>query len=138
MNLDLDESQHAAWEAYLMRKNVRLFGRAGCGKSAVVRRCISHAQRVHGSERVGVLAWSNQAAGLINGVTLHQFLGVGIAELPKHRVLAAVRAQQVVEENIKNIKVIIFDELPIVPTRWFDVVKYVVRQLALPHNQARP
>lgn len=138
MSFDLDESQHAAREAYLTSKNVGLFGRAGCGKSAVLRRCIAHAQRVHGSGRVGILAWSNEAANLINGVTLHKFLGVGIAELPKDRVLAAVRARHVVKEKIMNIKVIIFDELPMVSARWFDVAEDVVRQLALPHKQARP
>lgn len=138
MDFDLDESQHVAWQAFLDKKNVAVFGRAGCGKSAFLRHCIRYAERVHGANRVGVLAWTTQAAGLIGGETLHKFLRVGIAELPKDVILTMVRRNIHVRERVRNTKVLIIDELPQISTRWFGILEYVVRQLAVLHKQALP
>lgn len=138
MAFDLDTSQQTAWEAYLGGKNVCLFGRAGSGKSAVLRRAIQHAQRAHGTDRVGILSWTAHAAKLIGGETLHKFLQVGIAPLPKDVILASVRSKFRVKERLKNVTVIFIDELPQVPARWFVVLEYVVRQLAVAHKQALP
>lgn len=138
MDFDLDEAQHHAWEAFLDKKNVAVFGRAGCGKSAFLRYCIRHAERVHGPTRVGILAWTTQAAGLIGGETLHKFLRVGIAEVPKDVICAMVQRNVYVRERIKNMKMLIIDELPQIAARWFDILEYVFRQLALLHKQALP
>eukprot|EP00170_Pyropia_yezoensis_P004420 contig_18107_g4433 len=138
MAFDLDTSQQTAWEAFLSGKNAGLFGRAGSGKSVVLRRAIQHAQRVHGADRVGVLSWTTHAAKLLDGETLHKFLQVGIAPLPKDVILASVRSKFRVKERIKNVTVIFIDELPQVPTRWFVVLEYVERQLAAAHKQALP
>lgn len=138
MSFDLDDSQHEAWERFLEGKNVGLFGRAGCGTSTVLLRAIAHAQRLHGSEHVVVLAWTNHAANLISGQTLHKFLHVGIADVPKEVVLEQVRSNTFVRDHVKAAKVIFVDELPQFPARWFAVLEFVVRQLALASRQALP
>lgn len=138
MDFDLDDSQHVAWQTFLDNKNVAVFGRAGCGKSAFLRHCIRHAERVHGANRVSVLAWTTHAAGLIGGETLHKFLRVGIAELSKEVILTMVRRNIHVRDRVKNTKVLIIDELPQISTRWLGILEYVVRQLAVLHKQALP
>lgn len=138
MAFDFDESQQEAWELYLGRKSVGLFGRAGCGKSAVLLRAIAHAQRTHGMNRVVVLAWTNFAANLVGGQTLHKFLRVGIADIPKEAVLQKVNSNTCARESVKAAKVIFIDELPMFPERWFKVLEYVVRQLAVDSRQGRP
>lgn len=138
MSFDLDDSQHEAWERFLEGKNVGLFGRAGCGTSTVLLRAIAHAQRLHGSEHVVVLAWTNHAANLISGQTLHKFLRVGIADVPKEVVLEQVRSNTFVRDHVKAAKVIFVDELPQFPARWFAVLEFVVRQLAPASRQALP
>lgn len=138
MSFDLDESQQEAWELYLGKKNVCLFGRAGCGKSTLLLRAIAHAQRTHGTNRVVVLAWTNFAANLAGGQTLHKFLRVGIADVPKEIILEKVRCNAFARESVKAAKVIFIDELPQFPARWFAVLEYVVRQLALDSHQGRP
>lgn len=138
MSFDLDESQQEAWELYLEKKNVCLFGRAGCGKSTLILRAIAHAQRTHGTNRVVVLAWTNFAANLVGGKTLHKFLRVGIADVPKDVILEKVRCNAFARESVKAAKVIFIDELPQFPARWFAVLEFVVRQLALDSHQGRP
>lgn len=106
MSFDLDEYQQSAWELFLSGKNVALFGRAGCSKSAVLSRAIDYAQRVHGATGVGVMAWTSQAASLINGMTFHKFLAIGIAELPKEVILEklepVVQSRTLVQEHLTS------------------------------------
>ncbi|OSX79642.1 hypothetical protein BU14_0074s0072, partial [Porphyra umbilicalis] len=126
MAFDLDASQQSAWEGFLAGKNVGLFGRAGCGKSAVLTRAIAHARRVHGVDQ------------MIDGQTLHKFLQVGIAELPKERVLEKVKANLFVRAEVTKTTVIFIDELPLIAARWISVLEYVVRQLAPGVRHGRP
>eukprot|EP00170_Pyropia_yezoensis_P004839 contig_19696_g4853 len=138
MAFDLDPSQQSAWERFLAGKNVGLFGRAGCGKSTILKRAIAHARRIHGSDRVGVMAWTTAAAKLIDGQTVHKFLSVGIAELPKDRVLAAVKRNAFVHRKVANTAVIFIDELPLIAARWFNVLEFVLRRLAPAGKHGRP
>jgi len=138
MAFDLDDMQQQVWEKYLAKKNVALFGRAGCGKSTVMMRAINHARRDHGEDRVGVLAWTNHAAGLIGGQTLHKFLRVGPAPLPKESVLQMVQKNSAAKYRIKNVRVMFIDEVSTIASRWFAVLENVVRQLAVPYMQALP
>ena len=135
---DLDASQQSAWEGFLAGKNVGIFGRAGCGKSAVLTRAIAHARRVHGVDRVGVMAWTTAASKMIDGQTLHKFLQVGIAELPKRRVLEKVKGNVFVRAKVTKTTVIFIDELPLIAARWFSVLEFVVRQLVPAGRHGRP
>jgi len=138
MAFDLDISQQSAWEGFLKGKNVGLFGRAGSGKSAVMQRAIAHARRLHGADRVGVIAWTTAAAKVIDGHTLHKFLRVGIAELPKERILIAVKRNVFIRQRLSNTAVVFIDELPLIAARWFVILEYVIRQLAPAGRHGRP
>lgn len=138
MSFDLDEYQQSAWELFLSSKNVALFGRAGCGKSAVLSRAVDYAQRVHGATGVGLMAWTSQAASLINGMTFHKFLAIGIAELPNEVILEKVRSNHIVSSKVRATRVILIDEVALFPARWFAVLEFVVRQLAPPFAHAKP
>lgn len=138
MAFDLDLSQHSAWEGFLAGKNVGLFGRAGCGKSTVLKRAIDRARSVHGEAGVGVVSWTTAAAKLIDGQTMHKFLRIGIAELPKERILEAVKRNKFVRHKVAHTSILFIDEVPLIPTRWFTIFEYVVRQLAPAGKQGRP
>lgn len=138
MPIELDNSQQQAWDLFVVGRNVGLFGRAGSGKSAVMSQAIAHARRTLGADRVGVMAWTTQAANLLGGTTFHKFLSIGIGEVPKEIVLARVRANAFVRRKVSMVKVIFIDEVPQFVSRWFAVLEYVVRQLAPAARQALP
>lgn len=138
MVLELDESQQRAWDLFVDGKNVGLFGRAGCGKSAVLTEAISYAKRRVGADRVAVVAWTTHAASLIGGSTFHKFLSIGIAELPKEVVLSKVRGNIFTRSKVNRLKLIVVDEVPQFASRWFAVFEYVVRQLAPRSKHAQP
>ncbi|KAK1857387.1 hypothetical protein I4F81_000552 [Pyropia yezoensis] len=58
----LDASQERAMELFRSGANIALFGRAGCGKSEVMRRMVAEATARWGREGVAVSAFSGSAA----------------------------------------------------------------------------
>lgn len=77
-SIDLDPSQQQPWEAFISKKNVGLFDRAGSGKSTVLGWAIARARKVHGVAGVGVMAWTTSAAEIIGGCTFHKFLCIRV------------------------------------------------------------
>lgn len=138
MDFELDSRQQNAWEVFVAGRNVALLGRAGCGKSAVMREAIWHAQRSLASNHVAVMAWTTHAASLLGGTTLHKFLSVGIAELSKEAILTNVKGNTFARARISQVKAIFIDEVPQFPARWLTVLKHVVQLLVPPGSQGRP
>lgn len=101
-------------------------------------RATKHARRIHGDKQVGVMAWTNPAASLIGGKTVHQFLGVGVAPLPKEKDMYIVKRNAATRYRIQGVRVIVIDELPMMAARWFGALEYVLRQLAVPCMQTVP
>jgi len=101
-------------------------------------RAIAHARRLHGTDRVEVLAWTTAAAKFIDGSTLHKFLHVGIAELQKERTLAAVKGNIFVRRKLSNMAAVFIDGLLLIATRLLIILEYVVWQLAPAGRHGRP
>lgn len=53
-----------------------------------------------------ILLWTTHAAMLLDGETLHKFVQVGIAPLPKDITLASVRSKFRVKERKKNVGIL--------------------------------
>lgn len=138
IDFDMYSSHKQAREAFLSGKNVAVFGRAQRGTSTVLSRAISHAHRVQGAGRVGVMAWKTHVGAIICGNTMHKFLDVGIAVLPKEATLTTVNKNKRVRERVQATKVVFIDELPMIPMRWMVVLEYVLRLLSPAHKHALP
>lgn len=89
-----------------------------------------------GTRMLGLLAWTNCAATRIGGQTVHKFLGVVLAQLPKERVFDIVCGNAATRYRIKTVRVIFIEELPMMPARWFRVLEHVVRRHAMHCKQA--
>lgn len=138
MSFELDAYQLHTWDLFISGKNIGLFGRACCGKSAVLTRAIAHARLEFGRDRVGVMAWRTHAASLIGGTTFHKFLSIRIAELPKEVILENLPGNAFARAKPTKVKVIFLDEVPKVSTRWLAVFENVMRQIASPERKALP
>jgi ATP-dependent DNA helicase PIF1 len=76
----LTERQYDAVYAALIGSNVFLTGKAGSGKSLVLKAIIDTFERRHIHHQLAVTATTGNAALQINGTTFHSFLGCGLAE----------------------------------------------------------
>lgn len=118
--------------------NESKLGRAGCGKSAVVREAIRYAHRSLGSNYVAVMAWTTHIASLLGSTTLNKFLSVEIAELSKEVILTKVQRNSFARVRIAQVKAIFIDAIPQRTERCFTFLEHVIRLLAPPGSQGLP
>lgn len=124
VEISLDQSQQKALD--LMENtstNILLTGRAGTGKSEVLR-CF----RDRKVKQVVVLAYTGIAALNIKGQTIHSFFGFGINITP---TTVPTREDQTM---FKNIDAIVIDEISMVRADLLDCIDVFLRKNG-PHNE---
>ncbi|KAA8911383.1 PIF1-like helicase-domain-containing protein [Sphaerosporella brunnea] len=118
----LSKEQKRALDRAKAGKNLFITGRAGTGKTILIRAINSWA--TSREKGVTVTAPTGAAALLIDGTTIHTWAGVGMAE-KSARYYATVDATQIREENqyplslnFEKTELLIIDEISMVG--WFD------------------
>lgn len=134
----LDESQQRALQLFHARVNVALLGRAGCGKSVVMRRMIDAAIVRWGHAGVAVGALSASAALVVGGQTLHSIFGMDTRPLSRDAWVAQILKRPSVCERLNKLRVLFVDEVFTLPSSLFTRLAYIMRLIAPPHMQHLP
>jgi len=134
----LDPCQERSHALYRSGSNAALLGRAGCGKSEVMRRMVSASRLTWGSERVAVVALSGAAALVIGGQTLHSLFGMDTRPLSKEGWLRETLLGPNVVCRLNALRVMFIDEVCTLPSSLFTRVAFVMRRVAPPHLQHLP
>lgn len=138
MPVNLDSTQERAYALSLSGTNVALLGRAGCGKSEVMRRAISAARSKWGSKSVAVGALSGAAALVIGGQTLHSLYGMDTRPLSREAWLRETLGRPNVVWRLNALRVLFIDEICTLSSSFFMRLAYVMRRVAPPHLQCMP
>lgn len=125
-------------ELFRSGANIALFGRAGCGKSEVMRRMVAEATARWGREGVAVSAFSGSAALAVGGLTLHSLFGMDTRPLSRDGWLAQILARPHVCTRLTGLRVLFIDEVCTLPSSLFVRLGYVMRRAAPPHVQHLP
>jgi len=99
---------------------------------------VSVARQKLGDDAVVVLAWAGSAAQLVGGQTVSSLLRVSVGDVCKERILSRILANPEAKKAITAAWLVVIDEAPTIPGRWFDRLEYVFRRTALPTMQCRP
>jgi len=134
----LDASQLQVARYVLGGRNVAAVGAAGCGKSTLLALIVSVARQRWGPDAVVVLAWAGSAAQLVGGQTVASLLHVSVGDVSKERILSRILANPQARGTIAAARLVVIDEAPTIPGRWFDRLEYVFRRVAAPAMQCRP
>lgn len=135
---ELEESQQLALQRFCQGSNLALFGRAGSGKSEVLRRMIAVAHDKWGADAVAVAALSGSASSLIGGQTLHSLFGMDTRPMSREMWLRDVLRRPHVCARLNNIRVLFVDEVCSISSSLLDRFGYVMRRIAAPHMQHVP
>jgi len=119
-------------------RNVAAVGAAGCGKSTLLSLIVSVARRKLGDDAVVVVAWAGSAAQLVGGQTVSSLLRVSVGDVCKERILSRILSNPEAKRAITAARLVVIDEAPTIPGRWFDRLECVFRRIALPTMQCRP
>lgn len=105
--MQLSADQLKALELLQGKGNVYLTGRAGTGKSTVLRNFIASAD----PEEIVVLASTGAAAVLVGGRTFHSFFGLGIMEGGPAKTVERALKNPHVKRRLKRTSTVIVDEI---------------------------
>ena len=106
-------------------KNVFLTGSAGAGKTYVLNQYINYLK-----ERkvpVAVTASTGIAATHMNGMTIHAWAGIGVKDELTQRDLKFMKDKKYLDEKLKDVQVLIIDEISMLHKRQLDMVNQVLQ-----------
>ena len=125
--------QSIAFKILTSGKNVFLTGSAGTGKTYVINQYIEYL-RERGIEPA-IVAPTGIAASHIGGKTIHSFFSVGIREYVDDYYLNWMKRQLFLEKRLKNLKVLIIDEISMVSPELFISMDRILRAF---QNESEP
>lgn len=129
----LDVDQLRAVEAFEQGTSVAILGGAGSGKSFVVSEILARASAQIGQfPKVTACAFTNQAASSLGGLTLHKLLGAPACwEFSKKHLFELVKKRPAIACVLRQIEVLIIDEISMIKRNELDALDYVLRMLSL-------
>ncbi|MFW2176464.1 MULTISPECIES: AAA family ATPase [unclassified Moraxella] len=119
--------QSTALDILKTGKNVFLTGSAGAGKTYTINQYL-HYLRAR-DVTVAVTASTGIAATHMNGMTIHSWAGIGIADELTAQDLARIKKRPNVVERIKTTKVLVIDEISMLHRKQFDMVNQVMQAI---------
>ena len=111
----MNPEQKNALADVLDDKNVFITGGAGVGKSFLVNEIVEACKKV-----IGVCAMTGCAAIIINGSTLHSYLGIGIGKDSPEKL--AKKLPPTIIKRIKSLEVLLIDEVSMLNEELFDKI----------------
>ena len=107
--MNLNEDQQRALNAVHNLKNLLITGGAGVGKSYL----ISEIKKFFASKAIafGVTAMTGSAAVLINGRTLHSFMGIGLAKGTPDELIKKIKKNKILYYDLMDLRALIIDEV---------------------------
>lgn len=110
--------------------NVCIFGKAGVGKTTVVQKIRS--KLTEEGKKCQIVCASGIACEEYNGLakTVHSHYGLQTAELPQYKLLERCLERGNIIEQIKNIDVLIWDEISMSSRRLFNLVNLLHQEIS--------
>jgi ATP-dependent exoDNAse (exonuclease V) alpha subunit len=134
MSVILNNKQLEALHNIKIGKNVFITGLGGVGKSFLLQHVINWAQE--NDINIGVTAATGAAAFLINGRTIHSFLGIGLGNGTAAKLAAKTLAtNELVYTRINTLKILIIDEISMISAELF---KKISEYLCIIKKNSKP
>ncbi len=127
---ELSEDQKKVVDAFNEGKNILMLGKAGCGKSYLIR----YLRELNNG--VKVCATTGIAAYNISGQTIHSFLGIGLGKQPVHTLVTRIRKNKNVLENILHTDILIIDEVSMLSAELFEKIDELLKTIR--NNHLKP
>jgi ATP-dependent DNA helicase PIF1 len=130
--MQFSQDQKIALEQMLQKKNFFLTGRAGTGKSTVLRAFL---ETIPPMEEVAVLASTGAAAVLVGGRTFHSFFGLGILEGGQSKTVERALKNPRLRKRLRDTDTVVIDEISMLSGETLATAEEIAR---LARNKAEP
>lgn len=119
----LNNEQNYAYNLILEGKNIFITGGGGVGKTALLNYYISK----HRKKNLGVTSTTGTSAILINGNTIHSYLGLGTGKKSVELLLSNIESNYFLKKRWKTLKTLIIDEISMLSADFFDKLELLAR-----------
>lgn len=106
-------------------KNVFLTGQAGAGKTYTINQYL-HYLRAR-DVAVAVTASTGIASTHMNGMTIHSWAGIGIADEITPKLIGNIKRRNQLTERIQRTQVLVIDEISMLHRKQFDMINQVLQ-----------
>jgi ATP-dependent DNA helicase PIF1 len=119
--ISLNDEQESALNHFKAGKNIFLTGPAGTGKSVTLSKIREYCNLA--KIELGITATTGTAAFLINGKTVHSYLGIGLATESAEEIWKYVRHKlSHIPKKLREIKALIIDEISMLDANLLDKI----------------
>lgn len=123
----LKKKQAQAYSLLTQDKNVFLTGPGGVGKTALLKMFTQAYQEDGLGRKIAVTSTTGTSAILLNGTTLHSFLGIGLGDESVKRMVARINDQRWLRNRWTLLDCLIIDEISMMAPELFDKLERVAR-----------
>ena len=106
--ITLTPQQKEAYGYMAQGKNIFLTGPGGCGKSTLLK---LFKRQYNGTRIISITALTGCAAILINGTTLHSYLGIGLGTASEGALVTKISKKQYLRKRWTQLETLIIDEI---------------------------
>ena len=120
----LNEDQQNAYDLMTSGRNVFLTGPGGCGKTALIKYFVANNKY---RKKIAVTSTTGTSALLINGTTLHSYLGIGLGKASEKELVRKIFKRKYLINRWRELEVLIIDEVSMLSPELFDKLDYIAR-----------
>lgn len=131
--MSLNKEQTCALDAVKSGKSIFITGSPGTGKSFIMKSIVAYFNEVE--KQFAITSSTGCSAILINGQTLHSFLGLGIGNSTIDKIITMIKKNKQKYQKILYIESIIIDEISMIDDSTFELVSNILRRIK---NDPRP
>jgi ATP-dependent DNA helicase PIF1 len=124
MSISLTDEQQNIFRSIKDGSNVLITGPGGTGKTTLISFIV-----LNMSGNIGVTAMTGAAAVLINGRTLHSFLGIGLGKESKEVLTSKISRSSKLIKRWDSLKMLIVDEVSMLSGELLEKLNYIARQI---------
>jgi ATP-dependent DNA helicase PIF1 len=122
----LSGKQKEAYNLIKKGNNVLLTGMAGSGKTAIIKLFSKEYKNI---KTIGITSTTGTSAILINGVTLHSYLGIGLGKDSADALYLKIINSSFILKRWKELQILIIDEISMLDPDLFDKLELLSRKL---------
>ncbi|MGL5962364.1 MAG: DEAD/DEAH box helicase [Cetobacterium sp.] len=108
------------------KQNVFITGPGGTGKSTIIKYLANETTL---GRRIGITAMTGAAAVLINGQTLHSYLGIGLGKDSVDDLVRKIINRSKIKKNWDDLDILVVDEISMLSDELFIKLNEVAKQL---------
>ena len=124
--LKLNKKQKIAWNIINNGDNIFITGPGGTGKTELIK---IYKKKNNKKKLIGVTSLTGVSAVLINGTTIHSFLGIGLGTGSIDLLTTKILSKSYLKKRWKNLSTLIIDEISMMDPDLFDKIEEIARNI---------